>query len=65
MAAVRDKSRAAADQMNAAAKNAEQAIRCVIHICFLKRYVHVERFYFSCNMYPGRRKRTESRAKSV
>jgi len=29
MIAVRDKSRAAADQMNAAAKNAEQAIRCV------------------------------------
>ncbi|KAJ7381486.1 Serologically defined colon cancer antigen 3 [Desmophyllum pertusum] len=32
MTAVRDKSRAAADQMNATAKNAEQAVRCVI-IC--------------------------------
>lgn len=32
MSAVRDKARAAADQMNAAAKNAEQAIRCVIHM---------------------------------
>lgn len=29
MIAVRDKSRAAADQMNAAAKNAEQAVRYV------------------------------------
>ena len=30
MAAVRDKSRAAADQMNAAAKKAELAIRCLL-----------------------------------
>ena len=29
MIAIREKSQAAADQMNAAAKNAEQAVRCV------------------------------------
>ena len=29
MTAVKDKSKAAADQMNIAAKNAEQAVRCV------------------------------------
>lgn len=35
MTAVRDKSRAAADQMNAAAKNAEQAVRWVLSNNFL------------------------------
>ena len=34
MTAVRDKSRAAADQMNAAAKNAEQAVRYVLGMGF-------------------------------
>ena len=36
MTAVRDKSRAAADQMNAAAKNAEQAVRLVLGMVFVQ-----------------------------
>lgn len=36
MTAVRDKSRAAADQMNVAAKNAEQAVRWILGIVFVQ-----------------------------
>lgn len=64
MSAVRDKSRAAADQMNAAAKNAEQAIRCVIHM-LPQTVCRCRKVLFLSNMYPGRKNRTESREKSV